>query len=345
MLYKLVQLADKTTFIPLPAKSMQEQGLLEKQMELWLADNPKAVLPEDEKQVLVISQEEPFKNVTDVLAVDADRNLVVIEIKRGQSPRDVIAQALEYASDVATWDYDRINSLAIAYFQRRGESFKSLIEAFASTFGFPPEEVSESQFNLLQRIFIVGERIDEKVERAARWLLKRGVAVSCVSYDCYVSEGQTPEIFLDFNEVIRPEELQGNRKVVPSTVRDLSEDKAILFLPDAVRDVYKSIRTKVATFGGDVDIYMTKVGFTFRAKRVFGEIPMVKRTPRLTVRVRPEGFALDENGTCDVGGIIVKRLPDKYQWSVNHQFEVTPHTNLDEVVKLLRRSYEGARSG
>jgi RecB family endonuclease NucS len=91
MLYKLIQNPEKTTFVPLHARSMQEQGLLEKQMELWLADNPTAVLPEDEKQVLVISQEAPFKNVTDVLGVDADRNLVVIEIKRGQSPRDVIA--------------------------------------------------------------------------------------------------------------------------------------------------------------------------------------------------------------------------------------------------------------
>jgi predicted transport protein len=344
MLYKLIQNLEKTTFVPLHAKSMQEQGLLEKQMELWLADNPTAVLPEDEKQVLVISQEAPFKNVTDVLAVDADRNLVVIEIKRGQSPRDVIAQALEYASDVATWDYDRLNSLAITYFKQRGQSFQSLVEAFATIFGFPSEEVSESQFNQRQRIFIVGESIDEKVERTARWLLKRGVAISCVSYDCYVSADQPPEVFLDFNEVVRPEELQGTPKINQSPTSTLSEVEAIQLLPDGIREAYKSIRDKIANFGSDVTIYMTKVGFTFRAKRVFGEIPQVKRTAKLTVRIRPEGFNIEENQTRNVGGIVVKRVPDKYLWAVNHQFEVTPDTNIDAVVELLRKSYEGART-
>lgn len=314
-------------------------------MELWLADYPTAVLPEDEKQVLVISQEAPFKNVTDVLAVDADRNLVVIEIKRGQSPRDVIAQALEYASDVATWDYERLNGLAITYFKERGQVFQSLVEAFASTFGFPPEEVSESQFNKRQRIFIVGESIDEKVERTARWLLKRGVSISCVSYDCYVSADQQPEVFLDFNEVVRPEELQGTPKSNQSAVAALSEDEAIRLLPDGIREAYTSIRKKTEDFGSDVSIYMTRVGFTFKAKRVFSENPQVKRTAKLTVRIRPEGFRIDENETCDVDGIVVKRVPDKYLWTVNHQFEVTPESNIDAVVKLLRRSYEGARGG
>src|SRR5687768_14520734 len=98
MLYKLSTTDQRTTFIRLLPTNMHEQGLLELQMEHWLADNPTAVLPEDESKVLVISQQAPFKNVTDILAVDEDANVVIIEVKRGQTPRDVIAQALEYAS-------------------------------------------------------------------------------------------------------------------------------------------------------------------------------------------------------------------------------------------------------
>ena len=93
MLYKLKQDASKTTFVRLNATSMADEGLLESQMEQWLADNPTAVLPEAEGRVLVISQETPFKNVTDILAIDSQGNLLIIEVKRGQSPRDVIAQA------------------------------------------------------------------------------------------------------------------------------------------------------------------------------------------------------------------------------------------------------------
>ena len=261
MLYKLVQSVEKTTFVRLHAKSMQEQGLLEKQMEQWLADFPTAVLPEDEAQVLVISQEKPFKNVTDVLAIDGQRNLVIIEIKRGQSPRDVIAKALEYASDVASWDYEYLNSLAMSYFQQRGREFSTLLDAYASAFGLPLEEVSEAQFNLSQRIFIVGESIDEKVERTARWLLKRGIAISCVSYDCYVSEVEASEVFLDFNQIVRPAEVQCSPKLNSS--EPMSEEIAISQLPAAIRPVYESLRKSVVGFGSDVDVYMTGVGFIF----------------------------------------------------------------------------------
>ena len=34
----------------------------------------------------------------DILAIDADGNLIVIELKRGQTPREVVSQALDYGS-------------------------------------------------------------------------------------------------------------------------------------------------------------------------------------------------------------------------------------------------------
>ena len=104
-------------------------------MENWLAANPHAVLPPEEK-VLVISQERPFDKVVDILAVDETGNLVVIEVKRGQSPRDVVAQALEYASDVASWEYAQLNERAIRYFASRGLTYQGLLGAFHEAFDF-----------------------------------------------------------------------------------------------------------------------------------------------------------------------------------------------------------------
>ncbi len=70
MLYKLKSTDSKTTFVPVTPTTMTKQGFLEKEMEQWLADNPHAVLPEDEARVLVISQETASQNLTDILAVD-----------------------------------------------------------------------------------------------------------------------------------------------------------------------------------------------------------------------------------------------------------------------------------
>ncbi|MCX7419617.1 MAG: hypothetical protein NT013_08770 [Planctomycetia bacterium] len=341
MLYKLKQAGDKTTFVRLNATSMADEGLLECQMEQWLADNPTAVLPEAEASVLVISQETPFKNVTDILAIDVQGNLLIIEVKRGQSPRDVIAQALEYASDVADWDYERLNKTAIKYFARRSLGFQSLVEAFSATFGIPQEDLSESQFNQQQRVFVVGEVIDEKLQRTARWLMRRGVSISCVSYTL-LTDSQSGEFLLDFNEEVRTTELAGGGRHIPNTVQTPTEDAAVERLPDGLKNVYREIKKRVLLFGEDVTTYATQVMFNFKSARCkFAEVTHASRENKFVINVRPEGFHIAENESDVVHGLSVKRLPDKHKWATNHQFVVTETTELDSVEKLLRQSYNG----
>lgn len=176
---------------------MHEQGYVEKVMEDWLAENPHAVLPDEEARFLVIDQETAFQNLTDILAVDEQGNVIVIEVKRGQTPRDVIAQALEYASDVAEWDYTKLNARAMDYFAKRDAEFASLLDAMNETFQIEPGRLIETEINQRQRVFIIGEDIEPKIIRTAQWLLNRGIEIGCVSYTCYrTNEG---ELFLEFS--------------------------------------------------------------------------------------------------------------------------------------------------
>lgn len=122
-------------------------------------------------------------------------------------------------------------------------------------------------------------------------------------------------------------------------------EEAIERLPDGLKKALQAIKQRVLTFGDDVDTYTTRANFIFQATRVFAEIsqvPKAKRT-RLPIRVRPEGFNIPENETAVVHGLSVKRVPDSYLWTVNHEFELTESTDLDAVMKLLRQSYDGAR--
>ena len=48
----------------------------------------------------------------DLLALDRWGDLVVLELKRGRTPRETIAQALEYAAYAVQLDYEQIESLA-----------------------------------------------------------------------------------------------------------------------------------------------------------------------------------------------------------------------------------------
>ena len=47
----------------------------------------------------------------DNLFLDGDGHLVVAELKRGKSPRDVTAQAVDYGAYVSRLDWERIDAL------------------------------------------------------------------------------------------------------------------------------------------------------------------------------------------------------------------------------------------
>jgi len=66
----------------------------------------------------------------DLLAIAPDGSLVLIEIKRDRTPREVVAQALDYASWV-----EKLRAEDIAAIYRRFASGKSLAEDFHQRFG------------------------------------------------------------------------------------------------------------------------------------------------------------------------------------------------------------------
>jgi len=81
----------------------------EEDLEALLEQNPQ-VLANDEPLLLISRQPNAQESgIPDLLALDADGNLVIVELKRGRPPRDVIAQALEYAAWVAALDDDGLN--------------------------------------------------------------------------------------------------------------------------------------------------------------------------------------------------------------------------------------------
>ncbi|MBI5948937.1 MAG: hypothetical protein HY875_12435 [Chloroflexi bacterium] len=331
----LKQVEAATTFVRLMPTTMAAQGLKEKAMEEWLAANPHAVLPEEER-AFVISQATSFENLVDILAVDQKGDLVVIEIKRGQTPRDVIAQALEYCSDVETWDYQQLNARAINYFRSKGLQYESLSGAFEEIFGVLPGEVDESRFNQQQRIFIVAEAIEQKVELTSRWLLRRGIDIACIQYECFrTADGQ---LFLDFREIVRRDEApapEGPRKVRASAP---TEEEFVDQMSGAAQVLYGELKRRVRAFGDDVQSGATALYLKFVAGRNFGEIHHMKAG--LRVYVRPEGFTIPESGTMEVEGLRVTRVSDRYIWTLNHWFTVASDADVDAAERLLRRSYD-----
>jgi RecB family endonuclease NucS len=101
----------------------------EHDLENWLEQNPQILT--DGEPLLIVSRQPatPFSGVPDLIGLDEDGNTVVVELKRGRPPRDVLAQALEYAAWLASLSSDEIERLANSYLQTR-----TLAEAWHEAF-------------------------------------------------------------------------------------------------------------------------------------------------------------------------------------------------------------------
>ena len=124
-----------------------------------------------------------FGGEIDLLCLDSTGALVVVELKKGQTPREVTAQALDYASWVKDLSYQRIENLAQSYLKG------SLDEAFSKKFGVGlPETLNESH-----RSLIVAEAMDASTERIVRYLSDLNVPVNVATVQ-YFSASDSREM-------------------------------------------------------------------------------------------------------------------------------------------------------
>ena len=91
-------------------KAASEVGLKEKNIEDFIASNPETLFPNEE--ILVIGQSISYRNMADVLALDATGNLIIVEIKRDHSNRETVGQLLEYAAKMKDVTYDELNDIS-----------------------------------------------------------------------------------------------------------------------------------------------------------------------------------------------------------------------------------------
>lgn len=157
---------------PLETSLAQEGRTEALDLEEWIASAPSIIRPG--LKVIgrqVWTQSGPL----DLLAIDTSGNLVVIELKRDQLPRDALVQAIDYASDVASWGIDKISEVCTKY---TGESLEDVLSEV-----FPGEgDLEHFVINETQRIILVGFAIEPRLERMVEWLSDGyGVGINAVS--------------------------------------------------------------------------------------------------------------------------------------------------------------------
>lgn len=113
----------------------------------------------------------------DLLAIAPDASLVLIELKRDKTPREVVAQAIDYA----TW-VEKLKPENIAAIYARFSGGRSLGADFQARFGHPIEEDS---LNASHQIVVVASSLDPSTERIVQYLNDRDISINVLYFQVF----------------------------------------------------------------------------------------------------------------------------------------------------------------
>ncbi|WP_429886589.1 endonuclease NucS domain-containing protein [Geoalkalibacter halelectricus] len=135
-------------YIRTPFQVDHEEAILEE----WLESNPDGIV--EDGRILIIGRQvvTNFGGFIDLLGVDRHGDVVVVELKRDRTPRDTIAQSLEYVSFAERLDTAQLEGVLRSYLN---DESLSLAEHHREYFELGLEEAIA--FNKDQRIVIVGQ--------------------------------------------------------------------------------------------------------------------------------------------------------------------------------------------
>src|SRR5690554_7258841 len=193
---------------PLEVKRFSDLGFTErKHLQEWLENYPQALTQGDGDELLIIQKEfdgfDDTRERLDLLAIDKDGNLVIIENKLDDSGRDVVWQALKYASYCANLKKQQVVEIFQRYLNQKAQSTGSepdnaervLLEFLQA------DDLQSVQLNTLksQRLILVAAHYRKEVTNTVLWLSQFGVNCQCFKVTPYQAGA---ELFLNVEQII-----------------------------------------------------------------------------------------------------------------------------------------------
>ena len=203
-------------------------------------------------------------NYIDLLAMDSDGNLSVIELKRHKTPREAVAQLLDYASWVQTLTYDEIADLYVH--NNGGKEFE---KGFAEVFGVnPPDEINKEH-----QLVLIAAELDSATERIINYLAdKYGVPINAVFFR-YFKDGTSE--YLTRTWLIDPLEAETIANKATTSKRRESwngQDFYVNFGPPDDRD-WEDARKYGFVSGGGAKWFSQTLSMLAPGARVFVNVP------------------------------------------------------------------------
>jgi hypothetical protein len=148
------------------------EDILEADISLLGLPNPLLVIG---RQVVT-----DYEGRADLLCVDTEGTVYVVEVKKDRTPREVVAQAMDYGYWVKDLGYDELRVIYARYSD--GEDFD---EAFRNQFGAEPPEIVNEEHQLV----IVASALDPASERIVSYAQAYGLPINVVFFHTFEDAG------------------------------------------------------------------------------------------------------------------------------------------------------------
>lgn len=163
---------------------------MEKQIEDWIHQDISLI----SKDILLLARhiQPSFGGLIDFIGVNSYGDVVVLEIKKDRSPKELIADVLEHAS----WIRERSSQEILELGTRKFGDENAFKDHFNDYFSMPFPEV----FNKQHKILLIGTSFDQGSERILQYLSQTyGININAVLFT-YFRKNRTEESSMSENE-------------------------------------------------------------------------------------------------------------------------------------------------
>ena len=191
---------------------------LEERIENWLEKDISII--SDELLVIGRQVETGFGGAIDILCLDSNGDVVILELKRDRTPREIVAQILDYASWVRDLSNEQITDIANGYLKEEGP----LEGAFRNRFDVELPEILNERHKML----IIASEIDSSSERIIEYLSDEyGVGINAATFQYFRDDERE---FLARTFLAEPSQVEyrtqtktGSKRKPPLTYEELQE--------------------------------------------------------------------------------------------------------------------------
>jgi len=269
-------------------------------LEVLLENNPEYFF--EQSKILIIGRQVTtnLNTFIDLLGVDNHGNTVVIELKREKTPRETIAQLIEYASFVDNLDYEQLNEIFQNYMNEETELENYHEEYFGNS-----DDSSTISWNKSSKLVIVAQEITQEIKQTALYLRKKGLDLYCLEFKYFINSENSQMISSDF--------VIGDESFIRKKVNSGAQ------LPKTNKKIFLS-------------------GLDTNGKKVFQRIFDFADKEKLLIRWGAKGFSLNvQNKSEFIGLIFGYPLNCPYNQSIITGFRQIEKkiADSDSIVKLF----------